>query len=246
MPIYLLGLALDVLCIVHIMRSGAERFWIYVILFLPGVGPAAYFFAEILPGLVDTRTGRGLARSARNTLDKHGGVRRRLAALEIADTTENRRQLAEEYVAIGNLDEAIPLYESTLTGIHADDPALLMGYARALYGKGDPVKALEALDHLKQANPDFESNDGHLLYAKCLEGVGRLGEALEEYQSLSTYATGEEARCRYAMLLQQKGEIDAARKVFAEIQARAKRATRHYRSTEREWIEIARRLGPAA
>ncbi len=47
------------------------------------------------------------------------------------------------------------------------------------------------------------------------------------------------------MLLQQRGEIEAARQVFAEIQARAKRATRHYRSTEREWIEIARRFGPA-
>ena len=242
--LYLFDVALVVLCIAHIMRTGAERYWIYIVM-IPGAGPVAYFFAEILPSLLDTRTGHGLARSARKTLDKHRGVRRRLAALDMADTTENRRQLAEEYIAIGNLDEAIPLYESTLTGIHADDPALLMGYARALYGTGDPGKALAALDHLKQTNPEFESNDGHLLYAKCLEGVGRLGEALEEFQALSAYATGEEARCRYAMLLQQKGEIDAARKVFAEIQARARRATRHYRSTEREWIEIATRLGPA-
>ena len=246
MPIYLLGLALDALCIIHIMRSGAERFWIYVIVFLPGVGPIAYLVAEILPRLLDTRTSRSLARNARSTLDKGRGVRRRLAALDMADTTENRRLLAEEYVALGRYDEAIPLYESTLTGFHADDPTLLLGYARATYGQSEPQKALDALDHLKSADPDFESNEGHLLYAKCLEGVGRLDEALEEYRSLATYATGEEARCRLAMLLQQRGEIDAARQVFAEIQARAKRATRHYRSTEREWIEIARRLGPAA
>jgi len=245
MPIYFLGLALDVLCIVHIMRSGAERFWIYVILFLPGVGPIAYLVAEILPRLLDTRASRSLARGARNTLDKGRGVRHRLAALDIADTTENRRLLAEEYVALGRYDEAMPLYESTLTGFHADDPTLLLGYARACYGQKEPQKALDALDHLKIANPDFESNDGHLLYAKCLEGVGRLEEALEEYRELSAYLTGEEARCRLGMLLQQRGDIDAARQIFAEILARTKRATQHYRSTEREWIEIARRFGPA-
>jgi hypothetical protein len=240
-----LDVALVALCIVHIMRNGSERYWIYIVIILPGAGPIAYFFAEILPGLLDTRTSRGLARSARTTLDRQGGVRRRLAALEMADTTENRRLLAEEYVAIGRYDEAIPLYEATLVGFHADDPTLLLGYARACYGHKDPQKALDALDHLKSANPDFESNDGHLLYAKCLEGVGRLDEALDEFRELSAYATGEEARCRLGMLLQQRGELDAARQVFAEILTRAKRATRHYRRTEREWIEIAKRFGPA-
>jgi len=244
MPLYFLGILLDVICVIHIMRTGAERFWIYVVMLLPGAGPAAYFVAEILPSLLNTRTTRSLARNARSTLDKGRGIRHRLAALDMADTTENRRLLAEEYVAIGQYDEAIPLYETALVSFHADDPTLLLGYARACYGHGDPQKALDALDHLKSANPDFDSAEGHLFYAKCLEGVGRLGEALDEYRSLAVYATGEEARCRLAMLLQQRGEIDAARDVFAEILARAKRATRHYRSTEREWIEIARRLGP--
>jgi hypothetical protein len=245
MPLYLLGLILDVICVVHIMRSGAERFWIYVVLFLPGVGPIAYFVAEILPSLIQARTTRSLARGARATLDRNHGVRKRLAALDMAETVENRRLLAEEYLAVGRPGEAIPLYEACLVGLHADDPALLLGYARTLFAEGAAQPALDALDRLKSANPDFESSEGHLLYAKCLEGVGRLGEALDEYQSLAAYASGEEARCRLALLLQQRGEIDAARTLFAEILARASRATGRYRRTEREWIEIARRLGPA-
>jgi|HubBroStandDraft_1064217.scaffolds.fasta_scaffold00038_64 hypothetical protein len=245
MPLYILGLLLDIVCVIHIMRTGAERFWIYVVMLLPGAGPVAYFVAEILPSLLQTRTSRAMARNARNTLDRGRGVRQRLAALDMADTTENRRLLAEEYLALGQFDEAIPLYEACLIGIHADDPTLLLGYARACFAKGEAQPALDALDHLKSANPDFDSADGHLLYAKCLEGVGRLAEALDEYRALAVYAPGEEPRCRLALLLQQGGEIDAARSVFAEILARAKRATRHYRTTEREWIEIARRLGPA-
>jgi hypothetical protein len=245
MPLYLLGVLLSVICVVHIMRSGAERIWLYVVVLLPGAGPVAYLIAEVLPSLFTARATRSLARNARYTLDREHGVRQRLAALEMADTIENRRLLAEEYLAIGRPDQAIPLYETSLAGMHADDPALLLGYARACYAKGEAQAALDALDHLKSSNPDFESNDGHLLYGKCLEGVGRLGEALEEFRSLAAVAPGEEARCRLALLLQQMGDIDAARAVFAEILARAKRATGHYRRTEREWIEIAKRLGPA-
>ena len=44
----------------------------------------------------------------------------------MADTIENRRLLAEEYLAVGRYDEALPLYEGALTGLHADDPSLLL------------------------------------------------------------------------------------------------------------------------
>jgi hypothetical protein len=86
MFLYVLEIAAVAACFAHIMRTGAERYWIYIIL-IPGAGPVAYFVAEILPSLLDTRTSRSLARSARSTLDKGRGVRRRLAALDMADTT---------------------------------------------------------------------------------------------------------------------------------------------------------------
>jgi hypothetical protein len=243
MHLSLFGLLLVIGCIIHIFRSGAERYWIFVVLFLPGIGPLIYLAVEILPGLFNTRAGWSLARSLRGAPGTGRSIRECQAALELADTTENRRLLAEEYVACGRFDQAIPLYEKTLTGFHADDPALLMGYARACLGHGDAQKALEALDHLTRANPEFDTPERHLFHAKCLEGVGRLDEALEEFRTLAAYAPGEEARCRFALLLRQRGEIDAARAVFAEILAHAKHAPRHYRSTEREWIEIAHRFG---
>ena len=243
MNLSLFGLLLDIVCVVHIMRSGAERFWIFVVIFLPGIGPVAYFIVEILPGLLNTRAGWTLARSFRGSPGTGRSLRECRQALELADTTENRRLLAEEYVAAGDFAAAIPLYEQSLTGFHADDPALLIGYARACLGQGEAQKALDALEHLKRANPGFDTPERHLFWAKSLEGVGRLDEALEEYRALVRYAPGEEARCRFALLLQQRGETEAAREMFQEILAHAKHAPRHYRSSEREWIEMARRFG---
>src|SRR5471032_2198158 len=56
MPIYILVLLLEIACIVHIMRTGRERFWIYIVLFLPMAGMLAYLAAEVLPDLLGSRT----------------------------------------------------------------------------------------------------------------------------------------------------------------------------------------------
>ena len=242
MPLYILEVALQIACLIQIIQTGRSWLWLTVVIMLPGIGMIAYFIAEILPGLSGGYRTRRFATAALGQLDRGRGIRHRLQALDMADTIENRRRLAEEYVELGRFADALPLYESALTGLHADDPALLLGLARTSFALGDAQRALDALDHLRQANPDFQSMEGHLLYAKSLEAAGRQEEALEEYAALIDYATGEEARCRYAMLLRERGEIERARKLFAEILARARRGTGRYRQTEREWIDLARRF----
>jgi hypothetical protein len=241
MGLSLIGLLLLILCVVHIFRSGADRYWIFIVLFLPGIGPVVYFCVEILPGLFRGRAATGFARSAGAALDPGGGVRQRRRALEIADTPENRRLLAEEYLALGRFADAFELYESVLSGIHADDPVLVMGYVRAALALGRAEPALAALEQLKRSNPRFETPERQLYWARCLESVGRTEEALAEYQILVPQAPGEEARCRYALLLKAAGETAAAQSLFAEILAHARNAPGHYRRSEREWIEIARR-----
>ena len=44
---------------------------------------------------------------------------------------------------------------------------------------------ITALDDLRTANPDWQSGDAHLLYARALEGEGREAEALSEYQAVA-------------------------------------------------------------
>ena len=45
-----------------------------------------------------------------------------------------------------------------------------------------------------------------MIYARALELQGKDQEALEEYRKLARYFAGEEARCRYAMMLQENGQ----------------------------------------
>ena len=239
-PLSFFWIALDVFCVIHAMRHGADRMWIYVIVLLPGIGAIAYLIAEVLPAMFGHRA-RKFAGSAMRTIDPERNLRRLEADLALVDSAENKRRVAEEQMRLGRYREAVELVESALVGIHKDDPSLLLALARASEGSADYARALEALDRLREAHPDFQSAEAHLIYARSLEGLGRDEEAMRELASLVTYATGEEARCRYAMLLRRHGREAEAQTVFKEILVRAKRANRRYRNTEREWIDAARR-----
>lgn len=121
--LYLLIPLLQILCVVHVVRTGRNYMWIFILLFLPGLGVIAYVIVEILPGLFGSRAARGLRSAAVSHLDPARELRRRRQALEETDTVDNRRLLAEALVASGQPAEAMELYRGILTGIHADDPA---------------------------------------------------------------------------------------------------------------------------
>lgn len=59
-------------------------------------------------------------------------------------------------------------------------------------------------------------------------------------KSLSRYFPGEEARCRYAQLLEKSGQHDRARSIYAEVMKLLDGAPRHYRSAQKEWGAMAR------
>jgi hypothetical protein len=238
---YLLIPLLQILCVVHAFRTERDRMWIYILLFLPGIGVAAYAIVELLPGVFGSRTARGLHSQAISRLDPGRELRRRREALEAADTVDNRRLLAEALLAAGEFVEALELYRGNLTGIHADDPGMLLGMARSAYGARDYQLAVDTVLRLGETNPRYQPVEAQLLYAMALEALGRDTDAAREYAALVTYAAGEEVRCRYALLLQRQGKPAEAKALFTEILTRSRRAPSHYRRQEREWIDVARR-----
>ena len=131
------------------------------------------------------------------------------------------------------------LYREALTGIHATDPSLMLGLA--LFSVGDSAEVLATLEHLREANPEYTSPEGHLLYARSLEIEGRTAAALNEYAALIAYYPGQEARCRYALLLQMSGRSAEARNLFKEICEAIDYGPRHQYREQREWYALAKR-----
>jgi len=240
MPLYLLIPAAQIFFIIHAARTGRPYYWMMILLFVPMVGILAYIVFELLPGASHSPTGHKAVRNAQRLVNPEGDYRKLTMQLEVTPTVANKRALADECVRLGKLDEAETLYHDGMTGIHAADPALMLGIARVRFAQGDPAGCLSALDALKAANPDFQSADAHMLYARSLEGQSRDQEALSEYEALSHYFGGEEPRVRRAMLLKKIGDAQAARDAFAEIKRSVERAPSFYRRNQQEWYRQAK------
>jgi len=76
----------------------------------------------------------------------------------------------------------------------ATNPVYALGKAKAQFGRDRPAESLATLDDLQKRWPDFQSAEGHLLYARALGAVGRVDEALEEFHAVAAYFPGAEAR----------------------------------------------------
>jgi hypothetical protein len=120
-----------------------------------------------------------------------------------------------------------------------NEPACALGKAQAEFGCNRPADALATLDDLQKRWPDFQSAEGHLIYARALAEVGRVDEALDEFHAVAAYFPGAEARVRYGMLLRMVGRTAEARLVFNELLLQMKRAPKYLRDAQAEWLSIA-------
>src|SRR5258706_6967395 len=232
----IVSIALPFFCLVHMVRTGRPYWWLWVILVGSVLGCAVYIFTQVLPDLRHNPHARRAVRELKRAIDPEREKKRIEAELEVADTVQNRLRLAAECLALGDLLNAEELYRSCLKGPHSTDPDIMLGLAKAQFGRGDAAATRKTLDALIDANPNYKSSEGHLLYARALEGGGDLQRALAEYQALVNGFPGEEARARYALLLKRMDRPVDAQAVFKQMLARAKVAPRYYQRDQREWL----------
>jgi hypothetical protein len=237
----ILLIAIQVFLIVHVIKTGRNMIWILALGLLPLVGSIAYVVVEILPEFLGGKAARRAKSGVQRMMDPDRDLRRASAEVEISGNVDARRRLAEELLERSQFDAAIDVYQGGLKGIFEHDPTLLMGLARAQFGKQNFAEARATLERLTQHNSDFKSADAQLLYARTLEAEDALEEAERVYATLAPGFPGAEARLRYGLLLKRRGKLPEANRVLKDLLDSARLGPAHYRKAQAEWLERARR-----
>ena len=225
----------------HCIRSGRPWWWLLVIGMLGPIGWGAYVIFAVIPDLAGSGSARRFADNVATMADPGRGYREKLREVERVGSADAKRALAEECIKRGLFQDAVELYQSAMAGpIGADDPVLLRGMARAKLLAGDGLGAVADFERLKALDRAAVDADTELDYARALSLAGRTDDALRQFESVVPRYPGEEARCRYAMLLQQIGHKERATALFREIIASVKHAPSYYRSRQSEWYRIAK------
>lgn len=240
MPLYILILTLDIVFAVHAVRRGHSLTWIFIILIFPVIGAIVYFIAMVLPELQNSRAARQFKNHLKTITStethKSGGWQPH----EVTDILDRKIKHAQALINKHSTDEAIQYLLNSLQGHYTQNPQLLLLLANAYFITGEYIKTIETLDRIMQHNPEFRSQDGHLLYARALEQSGNAQKALDEYKALSQYYIGYEAKCRYALLLKQFGQVEIANHLFQEVIQSARFANQSERTQNSEWVTFAR------
>jgi len=240
-PLGIVLLLLDITLIYHASKTGRLQPWAFIILMVPGIGGLAYIVIELVPEWLSGPGARQARRRMASKFDPEKSYRELSDQLAVSDTVAIRSALAEECMEIGRYEEAEQHYDHVLTLPIGAEPVFAFGKARAQFARKRPADALATLDELQGRWPDFQSAEAHLLYARALAEVGRLDEALEEYKALVAYYPGAEARARYGSLLALMGRTSEAKVVFSELLVYMKRAPKHVRKAQAEWLSMAER-----
>src|ERR1700761_6582373 len=239
MPVALIVLLLDITLIYHASKTGRLQPWAFIILMVPLVGSLAYICVELVPEWFSSPGARQARQRIANRLDPDKRYRELSDRLADSDTIANREALASECLEVARFDEAERHYDHVLKLPMGDDPKYALGKAQAQFAAKRPADALATLDDLQKRWPDFQSAEGHLLYARALAEVGRTDEALEEFKAVAGYFPGAEARVRYGLLLKQLGRVSEAKVVFTELLTQMKRAPAYVRKVQAEWLSMA-------
>jgi hypothetical protein len=238
-PAFGLMLLIQVGLCVHAVRTGQNMFWLWIILLTGPIGVLVYAVAILIPDLMGGTTARRLGHAARETLDPTRAYRRAKAECDDTPTVANQMRLAHAAAALGRHDEAETLFAAAAHGIHADDPALLLGRANALVELGRFAEALPLLDKLGEDPDKGRTPATALALGRTYEGLGRTTEADTAYQWASERLPGLEAIARYAAFLARSGRRDEAQEAFTEIERRVARTKGPFRAEARAWRDLA-------
>jgi hypothetical protein len=239
MPLALILGVLDVVLVIHAAKTGRFSPWAYIILMIPLFGSLAYVGVELVPEWLGSHQGQKAKKRFVASLDPTRRYRALTDELAITDTIANREALAAECVTLGKFDEAIHHYDEIVARPLGEEPVFFLGRARAEFGIGRPADTVATLDELRRRWPDYQSAEGHLLYARALEEIGRTDEAIEEYKALTGYFPGAEARVRYGLLLDRLDRRTEARVVLSDLLTHMRRAPKHVRKVQAPWIGMA-------
>lgn len=234
---YYLVIILQIICVVHVLKSGRSREWLFFILFIPVIGVVVYFIREILPDITNGSFGENLLR----TLWPNGRIQEWEKKVRISDTVTNKMQLADAYAQQKQYDKAIAL-TLECANTFTKDPGIILQLARLQFLNGQYAASIVSFDKVNTfKGVRMSKAEDELMYARALEQTMETGRAEEEYQKIIRVHHSLEAMYYYGLLLKKQGRTDEARAQFEKTGQEIDLHPRYVRRTIRKWVWLSKK-----
>jgi hypothetical protein len=237
LQLYLLGMLFSIALCVHVVRSGQNMMWLYIILFLSPIGGIVYLIAVVAPQMTGSPAARKAREAARDTLDPTRDYRQAKQAVDDTPTVGARMRFAAAAGELGRWDEAEAAYRAAAQGVHAEDSDLAYGLAHSLVELGRYAEARPMLEKLEADNP--RTPQTALQLARAYEGLGMIAQAEGLYEHAASRLPGLEGLARQAAFFARTGRKAQAHEALTEIDKRLERTNIRFQKEGRQWRQLA-------
>jgi hypothetical protein len=228
------GVLLQALAIVHFVRRRPDGYWLWVILFLGGLGALIYIVVEVVPDAPLLRNSlRGVPRRRRM---------RQLEAIILENpAVGNLEELADLYLEDRKYARARELYDRVITPrTDSPDPYYRRGIA-AIELK-DYAAAATDLERVVAINPKYDFHRAIALLAHACAQLGQAEKADALFQQATSLSTASETYHNYATFLLAQGRKAEAHEWANRILAKKPTMPSYLRRRERPWFRAAKAI----
>ncbi len=228
-------LLLTVFALVHFFKRGSGNYlWVFLIIFLPTLGPIVYIIVEVLPEL---RTGQ----VSSGWMAKRKRIRELEAAVLDNPSAGNYEELADLHLQDKNYARARQCFDRAISS-RTDLPDSFYGRARSSLELGDIPKAIPDLERVlaMDRKHDYGRAMGLLAFAYAQTGQPAAAEKL--YREALVTSTLSETQCHFAELLAAQGNTEEAREWAQRIVNKRASLSGPLRRGDAPWIRQAASL----
>ena len=228
------GLLLQALAIVHFIRRRPDTFWLFVIIFLGGLGALVYIAVEVVPDL-------GLLRLVFDSRSRRKRIKLLEALVLENPASGNYEELGDLHLDEQDFARARQCYDKAIgpRTTHLD-PIYRRGIAELHLG--DFTAAVADLEVVVDRDAKYDSHRAMALLAHAYASSGQPGKAEELFTRATEMSTLSETCLNYASFLASQGRKAEAREWAERVLARKATMPRYLQRRERPWFRKAKAL----
>lgn len=222
-------LLLTVFALVHFFkRGGGNYYWMFLILFLPTIGPIVYIIVEVLPEL---RAGQ----ASSGWLAKRKRFRELEAVVLDNPSAGNLEELADLLLQEKNYARAREYFDRAI-GSRTDLPDPFYGRALCSLELGEVQKAIADLEKVLAMDRRHDYGRAMGLFASAYGQTGHPERAEQLFREVLTNSTLSETQYRFAEFLARQGKAEEARQWAQRVVSKKATLSGPLRRREIPWI----------
>jgi len=209
---FYLIIALQAFCIYHVIKNRNPYYWIFLIFFIPLLGSIIYIITQVY----NKRDAKKITSEITNIINPTKKIKDLEKRLEFSESYQNKVNLANAYLEIGDNENAIKHYKEALEGNFQNDFYVIKNMIEAFNNMGDYKSVVAHAEHIK-SHPEFVKSHTQFLYGIALEKEGKLEEAEENLKAIDVRFSFYNERLVYAQFLLNIGKNDKAKDILEAL-----------------------------